>query len=311
MAATDFTSPQQVADAVEKILVNSNDLKLGAACFLVFVILVGLSVVWMWFKSRRDARNADLARAELEQRGKAQRAAMIMGSNESIAKAIDGLRVSMLAHDTKLEDLIRDHESAYESRDIERERTLTSTLNSLHDVLKELLNRQKGVTNMADSIRVIEGSFDKVVKPGLFAIAEDSIRTNHWAEKGVYIQERVIADINKVFFSAEKEIEEYTLAFSPKRFFPGDPSGASDFTAPIWAIIKTFLVDASKAGAPSAEATEARVRAARIRIENLINTAVNETKKRVTGDYEPTTATLRRVAVAALPPSASQGPQIP
>jgi hypothetical protein len=315
------TNPADAAAASERIMNAANRLETGGIVFLVIVLVLGVIAFWLWLRSKKDAKAAENKKLEIEQEGKTHRAELIAASNESIAKAITnsnelvmrglqkhgacieglgreihGLRKDMVEHGTKLETLTTSQAEAFKTslaahdrtsaeRENTRERRLDQTFGNLQSVLRELLDRQKGVINVADSIRIIEECFERSVKPQVFDVVTISIQKNNWKKEAPYITDRVCKDLNSIFFHAERGLANYQLSIDHKLFFGSHPDGSYETVDLIWSLIREMLVSASESSDHSEDAVSRRVGSTKIRVENCINTVINETKNRTTGIY--------------------------
>jgi hypothetical protein len=315
------TNPADAAAASERIMNAANRLETGGIVFLIIVLILGVIAFWLWLRSKKDAKTAENKKLEIEQDGKTKRAELIADSNRSIAKAITdsnelvmrglqrhgacieslgkeihGLRKDMVDHGAKLEHLttsqaeafttsLAAHDRTSAERDNTRERRLDQTFNNLQAVLRELLDRQKGVINVTDSIRIIEECFERSVKPQVFDIVTKSIENNNWKKEAPYITDRVCKDLNSIFFHAERGLANYQLSIDHKLFFASHPDGSYDVVDPIWALIREMLIAASESSDHTDETVERRVGSTRIRVENCINVMLNETKHRTSGIY--------------------------
>jgi hypothetical protein len=315
------TNPADAAAASERIMNAANRLETGGIVFLIIVLVLGVIAFWLWLRSKKDAKTAENKKLEIEQDGKTRRAELIAASNESIAKAITdsnelvmrglqrhgacieglgkeihGLRKDMVDHGSRLETLttsqaesfasaLSAHDRTSTERENTRERRLDQTFISLQSVLRELLDRQKGVINIADSIRIIEECFERSVKPQVFDVVTTSIQKNNWKREAPFITDRVCRDLNAIFFHAERGLANYQLSIDHKLFFPSHPDGSYLTVDLIWALIREMLVSASESTDHTDEAVGRRVASTKIRVENCLNTGLNETKNRTNGIY--------------------------
>ena len=315
------TTPADAAVASERIMNAANRLETGGIVFLVIVLVIGVIAFWLWLRSKKDAKLAENKTLQIEQDGKTRRAELIAASNESIAQAITnsnelvmrglqrhgacieglgkeihGLRKDMVEHGSKLETLttsqaesftssLAAHDRTSAERENTRERRLDQTFSNLQSVLRELLDRQKGVINVADSVRIIEECFERSVKPQVFDVVTTSIQKNNWKREAPFITDRVCKDLNSIFFHAERGLANYQLSIDHKLFFQSHPDGSYMTVDLIWALTREMLVSASESSDHTDEAVGRRVASTKIRVGNCINTVMNETKNRTNGIY--------------------------
>ncbi len=325
------TNPADAAAASERIMNAANRLETGGIVFLVIVLVLGVIAFWLWLRSKKDAKTAENAKLEIEQDGKTRRAELIADSNRSIAKAITdsnelvmrglqrhgacieglgkeihGLRKDMVDHGAKLETLTARHAesfmSALESHDrtsLEREgvkdRRLDQVFVNLQNVLHELLDRQKGVINVADSIRIIEECFDRSVKPQVFDVVTHSIQKNNWNVESVFITDRVCKDLNSIFFYADRGLANYQFSIDHKLFFQSRTDGSYEIVDSIWGVLREMLVSASVSPDHTEETVARRVASTKIRVENCINTRLNETRNYVHSIYDEGSKSVKRM----------------
>jgi hypothetical protein len=146
----------------------------------------------------------------------------------------------------------------------------------LSALMRELLDRQKGVINIEDSFRIIEINFRLEIKPSVLATVEASIRNNHYTQEAQFVQERFLARVNAIIFSAREGLRNYALSVKPEFFFPSDSSKHYLLADELWTSLKVIHEIPMPTTDPDWElALSKRVQQAQLRAENVINSFVN------------------------------------
>ena len=298
---------EEQVEAAERLMDAANRLEVGGIIFLLAIAIIALIAFLMWLKFRADNRRAENERLKIEQQGKNQRSQTYARTAEAQTEAthklteqIAGMRVdatkhandlnrSLAAQSNQLTAMIQDHEEGIHAREVERDQRLTDVFGSLKRVMNELLDRQKGVINFDDAVRIIGECFDRSIKPQAVSIAEKSLRANHWADEAQYIEERVVTELQNMVYHAERGLTNYQLSIDHKLFFAGPPEGPFDLATKIWSVIKKLHISGT-----TGVSLEQRLQSSKIRVENTINAAFNEAKEvarsiyRGTGDDDGT-----------------------
>lgn len=295
LLAASAANPMSEEDiqAAERIMDAANRLELGGIIFLIAVLILGLIAFILWLKSKSDAAKAANERLSIEQQGKRDRAKMYIDSTaaqtsaiSNLSEQISGMRSdasehsrdlgSMLnAQNDRLAQQIREHEESAAQREMTRDQRLTEVFGSLQLVMDELLDRQKGVINLDDSLRLVEECFERSIKPQAVSIAEQSLKTNHWQRDKVYIEERVMQELSSMFYHADRGLTNYQLSIDHKLFFPASPGGPFDLALTFWKIVKELHEDGINEGVELPQ----RLRSVRIRIERAANALFNEARQ--------------------------------
>ena len=289
----------------------ANRLEVGGIIFLITICVIVLIAFILWLKSKSDTAKLANKRLEIEQEGKRDRAKLYADATKAQADAISklndqvaGMRQDASAHSTSLGKMLNEHnarlahqiqvhEETNSKRETARDQRFGEVFAQLKIVMDELLDRQKGVINLDDTLRIIDECFQRSVKPAAVATAEQSLRANHWSTDRVFIEERVKQELNNTLYNCERGISNYQLSIDHKLFFPGQADGPFDLAVIFWNIIKEL----HEAGAAEQSSLDQRIRLARIRIENAANLMFNEAKQAALriyhGKVSPETATLR------------------
>ena len=282
--------PAEVAVAAERVMDAANRLELGGIIFLLIVgamILIGFGL-WLWSKS--STRKSENERMRLEQEAKNERArlynrtqqaqveatnllsAQIAGMREDASEQASDLHTALNDQSTRLTTLIQEHEEGGHSREMARDQRLSEVFSSLQQVMRELLDRQKGVINFDDAVRIINECFTRSIKPQAKSIAAASLKNNHWSDNAQYIEERVKTELQSMLYHAEQGLGNYQLSVDHKLFFEAEPQDAGyKLGTSIWDIIRNLHLEGTRG-----LSLDQRLNSSEIRIENAINNAFNE-----------------------------------
>jgi hypothetical protein len=250
------------------------------------LILVGLIVVcallaWMlWLRSKRSqslldtATQRHAARAkELENAAKEKRATLYTSSLNSLKTEITRLRADTGEGSQAIQDALATQTSALSKSLTGLEGGHTQRQADLTVLLRELLDRQKGVINLEDSFRIIELNFRFDIKPSVLSTVEASIRNNHYHQEAAFIQERFLARVNKILFTAQEALGFYTLSVRIDFFLPSNNTKHYELTDHLWDALRA--VHETPTDLTSESAMQRRIQMAQLRAENVMNSFLN------------------------------------
>lgn len=201
------------ATDIQTILTAVDQLKLGAMVFLV--VLAGLGVVcfYLWLKNKKEERNAALKTTVLEQEKKDAR-------GKEFTNTLNNLTQAFANHDKWEGERLKDIQSSLESTKLTSSQSLTRTFAMLQETLQEILDRQRGVINTGDSLRIIEQTFERIILAEFAMVCDNSIRKNDYASRAAFVKEKVTLAFMNIVDAAMKNLKTYEMTVDVTLFFP-------------------------------------------------------------------------------------------
>jgi len=286
-----------------KILEAIGQLRTGGLVLVGFIVVCALLAWMMWLRSKRaqavlEAENqAAIAKAkESENAAKEKRADRYASVLEGLQREIGGLRADTGKGSRAIQDAVGQQTAALSKTVTMLESGHAQRHTDLSVLMRELLDRQKGVINLEDSFRIIELNFRLEIKPSVLSTVEASIRNNHYNQEAAFIQERFLARVNKILFMAQEALSFYTLSVRVDFFLPSNQSKHYELADQLWASLKT--VHESTADIGDETATQRRVQRAQLKAENVLNSFLNTRISEVRSNQDDNA--LRPVAHSSL-----------
>lgn len=297
--------------AVKNLAETIDSLKIGAMLFIGILALIALAAffLWLWFKSK--GRADELAVRKMEQEAKDRRSV-------EFAETMRSMGSSLLAHEHHSTSLFEEQGRHFEACNAQTKEFLEkqsvrlgNTIAEIHATLRGILDKQAGVLNRADSVRICETVFEHFILREFHAIAAASLEKNHWRDQKEIITEKVNQALSKVVYHACKDLASYALSFDYRVYFimqNGDPvpaSGASseeDFQLVIgvWKIVRSLHEDRAQATSTEKYLQERGttiadlIAHAKRQIDRVVRSAMNAGTARATDIYADLPATTRR-----------------
>lgn len=260
-------------DSSAKVLEAIGQLRTGGL-ILVGVITVCALIAWgLWLRNQRANRIADAAAAKLENDAKEKRADRYTAALSGLQTEIVTMRKDTAAGSQAIQKLVTTQTSSLIQSVASLEAGHVQRQGDLSALMRELLDRQKGVINLEDSLRIVELNFRLEVKPSVLTTIEASIRNNHYTSDPDFIRDRFLARINLILHTAFTALDFYTLSVKPAFFFPADAEKHYELANTLWASLKA-IHEISEDLTDAAVVTK-RVQQAQIRAEDIINSFVN------------------------------------
>lgn len=270
--------------AVKELAETIDSLKIGAMIFIGILALIALAAFFIWLFFRSKAQANELAVRKLEQESKDRRANDFTDAMRSMGSAI-------LAHEQHSVGMFeRQHEnfeaSNKQTQDFleKQSKRLEETIDGIHHTLQGIQDKQAGVLNRADSVRICETLFEHFIMHEFHSVAASSLEKNHWKSQKEIITEKVNQVLSGVMYRACRDLATYELAFDYRVYFVMQDgsyvptSGASvesDFmlVQEVWEIIKKLHEERS-----ASEDTETYLKEKRMKMTDLIA----HTKRQIT-----------------------------
>lgn len=270
--ATDIDAP--------KILEAIGQLRTGGLILVGLIVVCALVAWFLWLRSKRSqalldaqAQCAEARAKELENEAKEKRADRYTAALDSLKTEITKLRTENGKGSQAIQDAVAQQTSALaksintlESGHAQRQADLTV-------LMRELLDRQKGVINLEDSFRIIEINFRLEIKPSILSTVEASIRNNHYSQEAAFIQERFVARVNKILFMAQEALSFYTLSVRVDFFLPSNHSKHYELTDQLWDVLRS--VHETPVEGVGEEFLRRRVERAQLKAEKVMNEFLN------------------------------------
>ncbi|HNX48564.1 MAG TPA: hypothetical protein PLS53_00340 [Thermoanaerobaculaceae bacterium] len=263
-----------------KILEAIGQLRTGGLVLVGLIVICALLAWMLWLRSKRSqalldaqAQRAEARAKEIENEAKEKRADRYASALDSLKTAITELRTNNNKGSQAIQDAVASQTTALsksihalESGHAQRQADLTV-------LMRELLDRQKGVINLEDSFRIIEINFRLEIKPSILATVEASIRNNHYSQEAAFIQERFVARVNKILFMAQEALSFYTLSVRVDFFLPSNHSKHYELTDQLWTSLRS--VHETPIEGTDEAALQRRVQRAQLKAENVMNSFLN------------------------------------
>ncbi len=201
-------APNVDAAQVEQVLLAMNQLR-NVVLFAILgtgVIVFGLWQFFTWF-GRRSEIQRDL---DIEE-SKNRRAAAFNRCIGDMGKTVERLGVMIEKHTDDEEHQTNNLASSMGD--------LSMCVASLDKHVKDLRDRQAGVINHTDSLRIIEDKFDQYVKHEVVRVFDYSLRQNDWDNRADAIRNRIKTEIGDILKTAQRAIGEYKLSVDTTPYF--------------------------------------------------------------------------------------------
>lgn len=226
------------ADEIKELLISANQLKAGAMVFLGFLAVLGFSAFGIWIWSRHKDRQAaadvvhldaatEAAKLATEEKRTADltHAILTLSSVSNIHEKQSQDRITALMHQLKdnsaeLAKALAAQTVTFTQMQNKTNDMVAKTFSGLRETMQELLDRQRGVINTTDSLRIIEQSFDTYICTELIRICTASIESNNYASRAAFIKARVTLALTNVVDKAIKYLRDYSLTVDVNVFFP-------------------------------------------------------------------------------------------
>ena len=164
-------------DAMEtsvKILEAVGQLKVGGLIVVALMVVCALIAWGLWLRNRKAEKQSEAAAAAADARAKEKRADRYAAALENLRLEFETMRKDNADGNQAIQRLITQQTSA-----------LTKTVSALEighgqrqaeltALMRELLDRQKGVINIEDSLRIVELNFRSEVKIPVLSTVEAS-----------------------------------------------------------------------------------------------------------------------------------------
>jgi hypothetical protein len=207
------------ATDIQSVLVAVDQLKLGAMVFLTLLAVLGVVCFYLWLRNKKEERNVALRTAALEQEKKDAR-------GKEFTSTLQNLTQAFTNHDKWESERLKDMQSSMETTKITSSQTLTRTFAMLQETLQEILDRQRGMINTGDSLRIIEQTFERIILTEFARVCDNSIRKNDYASRAAFVKEKVTLALLNIIDGAIKNLKSYEMTLDVSLFFPiTTPSG--------------------------------------------------------------------------------------
>lgn len=225
-------------DDVTKLIQTVDQLKVGAMVFLGFIAVLAVSAfaMWLWYRNKEQQSKVKQAQIEAGSKEAEQKAKTARGKN--LTDALDRISKTLTEHEkwsaqqladikSSISDSASEIASATREQTDRFERTQSDTMTkvsdsftALKDVMQEVLDRQRGFINSRDSLRIVEQTFEQIVKLEFMRICEVSIKTNDYASRSAFVHDRVTVAMTGVIDSVLKSLRSYDMVLDVNFFFP-------------------------------------------------------------------------------------------
>lgn len=230
----DAVSPEDI----KALLTSANELKAGAMFFLGFLSVLGFSMFGIWIWNRHKDRLAASDVVHIEAAAEAAKLAAEEKRTADLTHAILTLGTVSGTHEKQSQDRITALMQQLKDNSAELAKALAAqtatftqmqnktndmvakTFSGLRETMQELLDRQRGVINTTDSLRIIEQSFDTYICTELIRICTASIESNNYASRATFVKARVTLALTNVIDKAIKYLRDYSLTVDVNAFFP-------------------------------------------------------------------------------------------
>lgn len=264
------------AQQAVEILRVLNELKYPVIFIVIATLALGFSL-WRWF-NYRDKRAEARERAEADARADAtarRESEVRTARDAATTQHLNQVSISMRT----MRQAFENHTALEErssSRLLDHLGRLDDTLNEVTRCMREVRDRQAGVINREDSLRIITHSLQGFVKSELVRLFEYSIRKNDYSNRANLIKERVKTEAATAVANAERDLHGYKLGLDLRHFFPRRGGKAGRFV-----LVDDAWEQVVRRGLYEHEApVEQRVKAMEVLVHNLVTDLIARATER-------------------------------
>lgn len=256
-----------------KILEAIGQLKVGGLVVIALAVICALIAWMLWLRNRRAEQQAASLASVAESRAKEKRADRYTAALENLRVEIETMRKDNGKGSQAIQSLVTQQTSTLTQTVTALEIGHNQRQSELSVLMRELLDRHKGVINIEDSLRIVELNFRSEVKIPVLSTVEASVRNNHYGNNAVFVQERFLARVNQILFTAQEALKFYALSLDTRFFYPSDAEKHYQLADTLWQSLKA--IHETPADLSSDVVVAQRVQQAQIRAENIINSFIN------------------------------------